>query len=239
MNNTENEDNQLDKIKSFYDLQYYQFVKPINSTPTRHSRSLAKKLNINNNTQVLDVACGTGEWLSACKELGAGIAGVDLSEKAIDTCKKSFADGEFYSTPAETLPFSNNKFDIVSCLGSLEHFVNPKKAIHEMVRVAKKDAIFLLLVPNKDFLTRKLGLFSGTNQVDAKEDVKTLDEWNALFEDSGLLVKQRWKDLHVLSWQWMSSSKWYLIPVRLTQALLLTIWPLKWQYQVFHLCVVR
>jgi hypothetical protein len=118
----------------------------------------------------------------------------------------------------------------------LEHFVNQKNALSEMVRVAKKEAIFLLLVPNKDFLTRKLGLFSGTHQVDAKEDVKTLNEWSIMFESAGLTVKQRWKDLHVLSWAWISSSKFYLIPIRIIQALLLTAWPLKWQYQVYHFC---
>jgi SAM-dependent methyltransferase len=121
----------------------------------------------------------------------------------------------------------------------LEHFINPNKALNEMIRVAKKDAVFLILVPNKDFLTRKIGLFYGTNQVDAKEDVKTLDEWGELFKASGLTVKERWKDLHVLSWEWISSSQWYAIPIRAIQAISLVFWPLSWQYQVYHLCTIQ
>lgn len=84
--------------------------------------------------------------------------GVDLSEKAITVCKTALLQGDFYSTPAEDLPFEENRFDVVTCLGSLEHFVDPGKALKEMVRVAKNDAIFLLLVPNADFLMRRLGL---------------------------------------------------------------------------------
>lgn len=228
--------NRLEDIQSFYDNDYYLSIKPSATHPNRHYRLLANKVGIQPKTKVLDIACGVGEWLSACLEQKAEIFGVDLSKKAIEVCKTIFETGEFYVSPAETLPFEDNKFDVVTCLGSLEHFIDQSKALKEMIRVAKKDAIFVILVPNKDFLTRKLGLFSGTNQVNAKEDVKTLDEWIKLFTESGLVVKKRWKDLHILSWRWISSGKWYLIPLRSLQAFLLIIWPLNWQYQVYHLC---
>ena len=128
--------------------------------------------------QVLDVACGVGNWLLACKQLGASTSGVDLSERAIAACKSVMPEGDFYAGPAESLPFEDERFDVVTCLGSLEHFVDPGNALKEMLRVAKDNATFLLLVPNADFLTRRLGFFTGTDQVDAKEEVRTLDEWN-------------------------------------------------------------
>jgi hypothetical protein len=105
-----------------------------------------------------------------------------------------------------------------------------------MVRVAKPDATFVLLVPNKDFLTRRLGLYSGTYQVDAKEEVRTLSEWQRLFNEAGLVVEERWRDLHVLSWSWIASGAWYAIPLRAFQALALALWPVQWQYQVYHRC---
>ena len=229
------ESEQLEEIRSFYDSVYYRSDKP-DATVSLHLRRLAQKIGIKKDQQVLDVACGAGNWLHACSDLGAITSGVDLSEKAISICNSILPDGEFYATAAESLPFDENKFDVVTCLGSLEHFVDPDKALYEMRRVAKRDAIFLLLVPNADFLTRRIGLFSGTYQVDAKEHVRTLEEWNSLFNNSGLTVIDRWKDLHVLSWSWISSSHWYSVPVRAMQALALSIWPLKWQYQVYHLC---
>ena len=229
------ESEQLAEIRSFYDSIYYKSEKP-DITVSHHLRNLARKIGIQKEQQVLDVACGLGNWLLACRELDASTSGVDLSEKAISICKSVLPDGEFYATPAESLPFEDNRFDVVTCLGSLEHFVDPAKALNEMIRVAKDDAIFVLLVPNADFLTRRTGLFSGTYQVDAKEDVRTLSEWNSLLNNSGLIVTDKWKDLHVLSWSWISSGRWYSIPVRAAQALALTVWPLKWQYQVYHQC---
>lgn len=233
MENKESE--QLEEIRSFYDSVYYRSEKP-DVTVSHHLRRLAKKIGVQKDQQVLDVACGAGNWLLACKELDASTSGVDLSEKAIAVCNSILSEGEFYSTPAESLPFQDNRFDVVTCLGSLEHFVDPGKALNEMVRVAKNNATFVLLVPNADFLTRRIGLFSGTSQVDAKEHVRTLGEWNSLFNDSGLTVNDMWKDLHVLSWSWISSGRWYSIPVRAAQALALTVWPLKWQYQVYFQC---
>lgn len=234
---TKQESNQLQEIQAYYDSDYYRNIKFKPHTISHHLRNLADKIEIKNGTKVLDVACGSGEWLMACQERGAAIYGIDISNNAIDHCKATFKPENFYVTAAESLPFEDGQFNVVTCLGSLEHFVSPEKALKEMVRVAQNNAIFILLVPNKDFLTRKLGIFSGTNQVLAKEDVKTLDEWRELFYTCGLSVAQRWKDLHILSWQWISSSHWYNVPVRAIQAIALLFWPLHWQYQVYHLCL--
>jgi len=235
MNNLDQKDQaDLDEIREFYESVYYKDATV--ATPSSHEVRLVKSLGIQAGDAVLDVACGLGEWLKACQDAGATPAGVDLSDKAIGICKKNMPDGEFYAQAAEELPFADNRFDMVTCLGSLEHFVRPVQAMQEMSRVAKDSARFILLVPNADFLTRKLGLFGGTYQVDAKEVVRTLDEWNDLFNQAGLTVEKRWKDLHVISWRWVKKGKWFMIPVRFVQALMLFFWPLRWQYQVYHLC---
>lgn len=231
-------ESELEKIRSFYDDVYYANEK---KTPQnhRHLQALADKVGVTNGHRVLDIACGLGEWLKVCNESGAQVHGIDLSSKAIEFCQKTIPDGEFYAQAAESLPFADKHFDYVTCLGSLEHFVEPVNALKEMVRVAKPGSKFVLLVPNKDFLTRKLKLYAGTNQKDAKEVVRTLDEWQEMFEVSGLDVLQRWKDLHVMSWSWISMGGWLQVPARLIQALALSVWPLKWQYQVYHLCEIR
>jgi len=227
---------ELQEMKSFYDDVYYADAeKPLQGTA--HLERLAHKLNVGSGDAVLDIACGLGEWLHVCGAAGASVSGVDLSERAIEYCRKHMPDGEFHAVPAEKLPFADISFDMVSCLGSLEHFVEPVISLREMARVAKTNAKFVILVPNADFLTRKLKLFGGTNQKDAKEVVRTLEEWESLFEQAGLRVNRKWKDLHVLSWNWITMNGWLRAPARAIQALLLLIWPLRWQYQVYHLCV--
>jgi len=226
------------QIKKFYNFEYYKDAAAKSPRSLHYSR-LASKINIQAGQNVLDVACGIGKWLFAVKRRGAIPAGIDLSEKAIEICKSIIDDGEIYAGTAESLPFEDKKFHFVTCLGALEHFLDPQKALEEMIRTARDDAVFLLLVPNKDFLTRRLGLFSGTGQSDVREEVRTLEEWRELFETSGLEVIQRWKDLHVLAWPWINAKRWYHIPLRAAQALALVVWPLAWQYQVYHLCRKR
>ncbi len=104
-----------------------------------------------------------------------------------------------------------------------------------MVRVSKGDAKFIILVPNADFLTRRLGLYKGTYQTAAREEVRTLEEWDTIFSSAGLQTIKRWKDLHMLSWDWVVRGNWKHAPLRALQVLALVFWPLRWQYQVYHL----
>jgi ubiquinone/menaquinone biosynthesis C-methylase UbiE len=225
------------EIQLFYDTVYYKDA-GIDIAVSRHLRRMAKKF-IRPEQQVLDVACGTGSWLMAVGHEGGIPSGIDLSPKAIDICKQKMPNGEFHSGPAESLPFKNNIFDVITCLGSLEHFLDPVSAIKEMVRVSREGALFIILVPNSGFLTRRLGLYKGTHQVTAREDVRSLEEWNEIFESGGLETINRWKDLHVLSWSWISSRGWSRIPIRALQGLALFFWPLSWQYQVYHSLRIR
>jgi ubiquinone/menaquinone biosynthesis C-methylase UbiE len=223
------------QIQKFYDEVYYRDAKVSAKIPA-HLRRLARKLGIGPGQKVLDVACGAGDWLSAVRERGALTAGIDLSHKAITLCRARLPEGVFHAGPAERLPFTDGEFDLVTCLGSLEHFVDPQGALQEMRRVARADARFVLLVPNTGFLTHRLGLYRGTCQNVVIERARDLDEWLSIFESAGLRVMTRWRDLHVLSWSWINRGRWYHVLLRALQALLLVVWPLSWQYQVYHLC---
>jgi ubiquinone/menaquinone biosynthesis C-methylase UbiE len=225
----------LEEVKTYYDEAYYKEAGK-HAIISLHLRRLASRLDIYTSQRVLDVACGTGEWLQAVQERGGIPFGIDLSARAIEVCKQNVPNGTFFCGPAEKLPFDDAQFDWITCLGSIEHFVDPEGALREMARVAKRDARFVLLVPNADFLTRRLGLYRGTNQTAAIEDVRTLEQWQALFESAGLIIQMRWKDLHVFSRSWLLAQGLLGFPLRATQALLLALWPLRWQYQIYHLC---
>ena len=228
----------IDEVKAFYDGVYHAGADADSAdTMAAHHRGLFQRLGIASGSSVLDVACGTGGWLQVCADADCTVAGVDLSERAIEVCRTRMPKGRFHAQAAETLPFDDNEFDVVTCLGSLEHFVDPRGSLQEMVRVARPGATFVLLVPNSDFLTRRIGLFAGTYQVDAREVVRSLDEWDDLFTSAGLDTQERWKDLHVLNRHWVTLGPAYLWPLRLLQALMLAAWPLRWQYQVYHRCV--
>jgi len=225
-------------VSDFYDRVYYGNTSG-GQSPSRHLRRLARRFEPWERRRVLDVACGTGHWLQATAKRGAIPAGIDISQVALNACRSALPQVELHCGPAEQLPFADRQFDFVSCLGALEHFLDPEAALREMKRVAKPDARFLLLVPNADFLLSRLGLYRGTLQSSVKEEARSLLEWQELFESVGLRVQARWKDLHILSTSWIFRGPYYHWPLRAVQALALPFWPLAWQYQVYHLCISK
>ena len=227
-----------ENVKRFYDDVYHRHDSQA-SRVSGHLRRLARRLGPWREQKVLDVACGQGEWLRSLSALGAVTAGVDISSVALQVCRKYLPRANLYCATAEQLPLNNQQFDFVSCLGALEHFPDPREALREMTRVAKPNALFLLLVPNAGFLPRRLGLYSGTHQAKVWEDVRSMGEWQDLFESARLRILYRWRDLHVLSAAWLFVGRWHQWPLRAAQALALPVWPLTWQYQIYHLCKLK
>jgi SAM-dependent methyltransferase len=225
-------------VRDYYDRVYYKEA-GVERTALNHYCRLGRRFIPWQGKRLLDVACGTGGWLQAAAALGACPTGVDISPVALEACRRSLPQAELHCGPAEQLPFNDREFDFISCLGALEHFLSPEAALLEMIRVAKPNAGFLLLVPNSGFLLRRVGLYCGTEQAGVREEVRSLQGWQELFESIGLTVQSRWKDLHVLSPSWILRGSWHLRPVRLAQALALPCWPLSWQYQVYHFCRVK
>lgn len=227
-----------DAVREFYDDFSYRGIINRNS-PGFHLRWLARRLGPWIGQRALDVACGPGSWLQAIAERGAITAGIDISQVALDVCRKAVPEAELRCGAAERLPFADRQFDFISCLGALEHFLDIEGSLQEMIRVAKTNASILLLVPNADFLPRRLGLYNGTLQAAIKEQALSLLDWEELFESAGLRVKARWKDLHIISTAWIFRRPFYEWPLRAAQAAVLPFWPLNWQYQVYYLCVLN
>jgi ubiquinone/menaquinone biosynthesis C-methylase UbiE len=227
------------KVADFYDNIYYKdaSLQPLPDL-SRHLYKLAERIGVKSGNQVLDIACGTGEWLNVVAARGAIPTGIDISNQAIRLCRERIRNGTFEVGVAEELPFADDSFDIITCLGSLEHFLDQPAALREIVRVAVNDARVVILVPNSGFLTHRLGLYKGTHQVAVQETLRTINEWEHMLIEQGLRIEQRWKDLHVLNVAWIKRPPYYLVPLRLIQALMLLVWPLQWQYQIYHLCSV-
>lgn len=223
------------EVKRFYDGEYYAAVSE-RTRPSWHTRRIASRLGSLQGKTALDIACGTGEWLAELQRRGATVSGVDISARAVEVCRKRLPGADVREAIAEELPFPSSSFDLVSCLGSLEHFLDQHGALLEMVRVAKPGATVLILVPNAEFLTRRLGLYRGTGQVAVRETVRSINEWEEMLCEAGLTVAGRWRDLHTLSWDWIRRGDALQQGLRALQAASLALWPLRWQYQVYFHC---
>lgn len=110
--------------------------------------------------QVLDLACGTGDFsiaiARAIDKYGGHVTGVDLSQGMLDVMKKKvLKHGLSHCISMETgdgeaLRFENDSFDRVTVAFGIRNFENREKGIEEMLRVLKPGgrlAILELSVP--------------------------------------------------------------------------------------------
>lgn len=112
---SEKEYDKLHKAKGFYEeSEYYE--------------TLATLLK---GKKAVDIGCGEGY----VEHFAPDVTAVDFSAEALKRAKKNGAK-HLVKSPAESLPFKNNSFDIALSAGTLEHLVNQEKAVAEMVRVA-------------------------------------------------------------------------------------------------------
>jgi ubiquinone/menaquinone biosynthesis C-methylase UbiE len=105
------------------------------------TQELADLCRIRNDSQVLDVACGTGEtacWLA--ETFGCRVVGIDATELQIRRAQEKKArrglSVEFRQADAHRLPFADGTFDVVLAEAIL-CFLDVGRALTEMVRVTK------------------------------------------------------------------------------------------------------
>ncbi|MDP3982650.1 MAG: class I SAM-dependent methyltransferase [bacterium] len=193
-------------------------------------------LNVRPNRSLLDIACGTGYLLKRATDRGLSTFGLDLSEEGVKLARKNSPKSQIVVGRAEKLPFGNEKFDYVTCIGALEHFLDMDAGLQEMLRVGQKTAKYCLVVPNKDFIYWKFKSKKGTEQQDINENLLSLEEWIEIFNKFNFVVRAVYPDkwhADKLKFENASSTigKLYI----LVQKLIWNVIPFKYSYQFIFL----
>lgn len=88
--------------------------------------------------RVLDVGCGTGDHLLLFRRKGCDVTGIDPSTAMLERAGEKLGNrADFHFGYAESLPFSDNEFDIVTLIASLEFSDDPHRAVAEAIRVCR------------------------------------------------------------------------------------------------------
>jgi 2-polyprenyl-6-hydroxyphenyl methylase/3-demethylubiquinone-9 3-methyltransferase len=98
--------------------------------------------------RLLDVGCGTGWFSRVAKARGASVVsldiGIELLKKVREKCETERVAGD-----ACALCFPDGVFDIVLATESIEHTLDPKRALAELHRVLKPGGSLVVTVPNR------------------------------------------------------------------------------------------
>jgi ubiquinone/menaquinone biosynthesis C-methylase UbiE len=88
--------------------------------------------------RVLDIGCGTGEYLQIFREKWCQVTGIDCSEKMLEVSRRKMGEHvDLKLGQAEDLPFSDDEFDIVTIINALEITLNPRQVVAEAIRVCR------------------------------------------------------------------------------------------------------
>jgi len=125
-------------------------------------RKAISKLNINSDSLVLDIACGTGDFAFTTNKLKKSkVIGIDIATKMLNLGKQKSIDKKksnkikFLAGDGEKLPFNDEVFNAVTIAFGVRNMGDIKKNLSEMSRVLKPGGELIIL----EFSTPKSNLF--------------------------------------------------------------------------------
>jgi SAM-dependent methyltransferase len=118
---------------------------------------MSQRWQLDRVTRALDVGCGVGHWTAILRTFllpGAQLYGIDREEAwlaiARDVVKGGHpeTDTRFQQGLAESLPFPDGSFDMVTCQTLLVHHPDPLAVLTEMRRVLEPNGLLVIIEPN-------------------------------------------------------------------------------------------
>ncbi len=147
-----------------YNKEYYEPLEQMMAVRHQYMSKILRDhtdqdiYNFFQNKQVLDLGCGTGEFLNNYFEMGAQCTGIDIEKNFKLKNKKNF---NLYNLDANTfLKNCKKKFDIIFLFEFLEHLEegDKHKLFESLIKILNKDALIFVSTLNKNLLSKYLAI---------------------------------------------------------------------------------
>jgi 2-polyprenyl-3-methyl-5-hydroxy-6-metoxy-1,4-benzoquinol methylase len=174
ISHTDSKHTLLDKIYQI--VKKYSITKKVRLVQSFMTANASEK-------SVLDIGCGTGDFLEACQKKGFRISGIEPNEKA-----KSIAENKLnQKMNSDIFKLSPQQFDCISMWHVLEHVPNLTDYILELKKKLKPKGVLIIAVPNhKSYDAKYYGKFWAAFDVPrhlwhfSKKSIQLLFEKNEL-----------------------------------------------------------
>jgi ubiquinone/menaquinone biosynthesis C-methylase UbiE len=130
-----------DRISSIYDDVFV--------THRIHAESIASILEKffpqkGHDVLVLDLGCGTGIMSKIMEDRGFHVIGMDISFESIERVQQGLDKIGLAQADAYSVPFADQSFQAVVCLGVWRHLLEPEEVLDEVVRVLNANGSFIV-----------------------------------------------------------------------------------------------
>lgn len=132
--------------------------------PNSSSRLKIMATLVDKNQKVLDLGCGTGDFIKILNKKNKEIEGIEISKKVAQIGQKKgfkIKIADLHST----FPYPKNTFDTVTAGEIIEHIYDTDFFLEEIKRILKPNGFLVLSTPNIATIGRRLMLLSGVNSL--------------------------------------------------------------------------
>lgn len=191
----------------------------------------------------LDVSCGRGQLSGLAQKKGVRAHGLDLSPTAVKQGQAETGCRGLIVGNSQQLPYASNSFDVVSNIGSIEHYVDMAAAVSEMARVLKSNGRAYILVPNTFSLLQNIWIAFkyGYTSIDKQpiQRYAARQEWQNLLEENGLIVQKTGKYEIERPRTWADFTSYLRHPKRMIRLLLTPFVPVNLAFCFVFTCQKR
>jgi len=133
-----------DANKSFFD-KLYQTVKRIT---LKSKLNLIEKYVVTNEKKLLDIGCGTGDFLLATQKKNWSVVGVEPNKNPADLANKKLNSESQIYTSLDSLMNTHQKFSIITLWHVLEHVPDYDQYITKIKTLLNPNGTLIIAVPN-------------------------------------------------------------------------------------------
>lgn len=141
---------------------------------------------------VLDVGCAFGIYSNFLRGMGNYVISVDASRRMVTEATERFPDLTFSLGTGEALPFKDETFNAVLCMGTLIYSDNREKFLSEIYRTLRRRGRLCVIERNRSSPMHALigKIKKNEKAVDDPQTYFTKSELECLLSNAGFKIKK-------------------------------------------------
>lgn len=145
-----------------------RFVEHVDQQAVDSITSYVSDRLLQNGDSVLDLCSSWTSHITPGKLELKRVAGLGMNAKELEANKAltEWAVQDLNENKNLKLPYENDSFDVVMCQLSIDYLIHPLEVMKEVARVLKPGGKVAILISNRLFLTKAVGLWTGSDDIE-------------------------------------------------------------------------